>query len=191
MPLLRLFVAVPLGAAIGAAVARAISTARLTAPSAKWAAPEGVHLTLHFLGGVSSDRVPAIAAALARAAARHQPFAIEAAAAGIFGRASSPRVLWLGVGGDREALAALQRDVAAALAAIGFPSEDREFRPHLTLARARDAGGDARLARAAGRLAAFDAGRTQVTQVELVQSHLGPRGARYSTLAAAPLGGGP
>lgn len=191
MPLLRLFVAVPLGPAIGTAVARAIATARLAAPTAKWAAPEGVHLTLSFLGGVSSDRVPAITAALTPAAARHRPFAIEAGAAGIFGRASSPRVLWLGVGGDLTALAALQRDVAAALAAIGFPPEDRAFRPHLTLARARDLAGDARLTRASERLADVDAGRTRVTQVELIQSHLGPRGARYTTLSTAPLGGGP
>lgn len=191
MPLLRLFVAVPLGPAIGASVARAISMARLAAPTAKWASPDGVHLTLSFLGGVSSDRVPAIGAALSRAAARHQPFAIEAGAAGIFGRASSPRVLWLGLGGDRAALASLQRDVAAALAAIGFPPEEREFRPHLTLARARDDGGDARLTRAAERLAAFDAGRMQVTQIALVQSHLGGPGARYTTLAAAPLGVAP
>lgn len=110
---MRLFVAVPLGPVIGAAVAHAIATTRLAAPTAKWASPEGVHLTLSFLGGVSSDRVPAITTALMPVAARHQPFAIEAGAAGIFGRASSPRVLGFGIGGDRHALAALQRDVSA------------------------------------------------------------------------------
>lgn len=189
MPLLRLFVAAPLGPAIGASVARAIGLARLTAPTARWAAPDGVHLTLAFLGGVSSDRVPGIVGALTPAAARHHPFTIEAGAAGVFGRTSSPRVLWLGVGGDRAALASLQRDVTAALAAIGFPREAREFRPHLTLARARDEAGDARLTRAAERLATFDAGRTRVTHVELMQSHLGPGGARYTALASVPLGG--
>lgn len=188
MPLLRLFVAVPLGPAIAASVARAIGTVRLAAPTARWASPEGVHLTLSFLGGVSSDRVAAITAALTPAAARHRPFTIDAGPAGLFGRASSPRVLWLGVGGDRDALAALQRDVTAALAAIGFPPEAREFRPHLTLARARDEAGDARLTRAAERLAHFEAAPTRVTRIELVQSQLGPGGARYATLAAAPLG---
>lgn len=183
----RLFIAVDLGAAVHDRVARAIGMARLAAPRARWVPAEGVHLTLVFLGTVAADRVPAIAAALGRAAARHRPLELSVRGAGTFGRSSSPRVLWLGVDGEVRALAALQRDVAGELEPLGFPREDRPFTPHLTLARAREERGDASLATAAERLAAFDAGTARVSCLQLIQSHLGPGGARYDVRAESTL----
>lgn len=185
--LARLFVAVDLGAAVRDRVARAIGLARLAAPRARWVPADGVHLTLVFLGAVAGDRVPAIAAAIGRAAARHRAMEINVHGAGTFGRSSSPRVLWLGVDGEVRALTSLQRDVAGELEAIGFPREERAFAPHLTLARAREERGDASLATAAERLGAFDAGSALVSTVRLVQSHLGPGGARYDVRAESTL----
>lgn len=187
--LLRLFVAVDLGAEVGAGVARAIGTARLSAPQAKWVPPDGAHLTLAFLGGVEAARAPAIGAALVQAAAARGPFVLGVGGAGTFGKPAYPRVLWLGVTGEVRALGALQRAVVAALAPLGFPAEERPFHPHLTLARARDVRGDRSLARAAERLATFDAGTGRVDRLLLMQSQPGARGARYVEVAAAPLAG--
>lgn len=183
----RLFIAVDLGAAVHDRVARAIGMARLAAPRARWVSAEGVHLTLVFLGTVAADRVPAIAVALERLAARHRPLELSVRGAGTFGRPSSPRVLWLGVDGEVRALTALQRDLAGELEAIGFPRDDRRFTPHLTLARAREERGDASLATAAERLGAFDAGSARVSAVRLVQSHLSAGGPRYEVRAEATL----
>ena len=140
-----------------------------------------------FLGTVAADRVPAIAAAIGRVAVRHRAIELTVRGAGTFGRSSSPRVLWLGVDGEVRALTSLQRDVAGELEAIGFPREERAFAPHLTLARAREERGDASLATAAERLGAFDAGSALVSTVRLVQSHLGPGGARYDVRAESTL----
>ena len=107
--------------------------------------------------------------------------------AGTFGRSSSPRVLWLGVDGEVRALASLQRDVAGELEAIGFPREERAFSPHLTLALAREERGDVSLAIAAERLATFDVGSARLTAVRLMQSELGPGGARYDVRAESML----
>lgn len=183
----RLFIAVDLGSAVQARVARAIGMARLAASRARWVPAESVHLTLVFLGAVAENRVPAIAAALTRAAARHRPLEITVRGAGTFGRSSSPRVLFLGIDGEVRALVALQRDVTGELETLGFPREERSFTPHLTLARARDERGDASLSTAAERLGAFDGGTARVTGVRLIQSHLGPGGARYDVRAEAPL----
>ncbi len=183
----RLFIAVDLGAAVHDRVARAIGMARLAAPRARWVSPEGVHLTLVFLGTVAADRVPAIAAAIGRVAVRHRPIELTVRGAGTFGRSSSPRVLWLGVDGEVRALTSLQRDVAGELEAIGFPRDDRRFMPHLTLARAREERGDASLATAAERLGPFDAGSARVSAVRLVQSHLGSGSPRYEVRAEAML----
>ena len=100
--------------------------------------PEGVHLTLKFLGDVSMSQVDAIAAAVEGAAADAQPFDLELRGVGGFPDLRRPRVLWVGVGGDLEALQRLYSAVEAALAPLGFPPEGRAFTPHLTLARLRD-----------------------------------------------------
>lgn len=187
--MLRLFVALDLGPAVSAGVARAIASARLAAPQAKWVVPDGAHLTLAFLGAVEEAHVPAITAALAQATAGRGPLALSVGGAGTFGKAAYPRVVWLGVTGEVRALASLQRAVAAALAPLGFPQEDRPFHPHLTLARAREIRGDRSLARAAERLATFEAGLARVDRLSLMQSHLGRGGAHYEEVAAVPLGG--
>lgn len=185
--LARLFIAVDLGSAVQARVARAIGMARLAASRARWVPAEGVHLTLVFLGAVADNRVAAVAAAMGQAAARHRPLEISVRGAGTFGRSSSPRVLYLGIDGEVRALTALQRDVTGELETLGFPREARSYTPHLTLARARDEQGDASLATAAERLAAFDAGGTRVTSVRLMQSYLGPGPARYEVRAESAL----
>lgn len=184
---LRLFAAVDLGADVRAGVARAIDMARLAAPHARWVPPDGAHLTLAFLGGVEAARVPALAAALGHAAAGRSPFTLTVGSAGTFGKAAYPRVLWLGISGDLRALASLQRGVVSAFAPLGVPAEDRPFHPHLTLARARDPHGDRSLARAAERLAAFEAGAAGIDRVALMRSDLSGRAARYEVVAEAVL----
>jgi RNA 2',3'-cyclic 3'-phosphodiesterase len=186
--MLRLFVAVDLGPDVEARVAHAIAQARLAAPRAKWVHAGGVHLTLAFLGAVEGGRVPAVSAALARAAGGRTPIDLAVEGAGTFGKAAYPRVLWLGVAGNVRALATLARAVSAQLATLGFPPEERDFHPHLTLARARDPRGDRGLAEAARRLAAFDGGAARADRVLLMQSHLERGGARYEVVAEALLG---
>jgi 2'-5' RNA ligase len=92
-------------------------------------------------------------------------------------------VLWLGVGPAIPApLVALQGGLEAAARRCGFAAEEREFRPHLTLARA-----------AGPRPAppgATDAARWSepVREVVLFESRLHPSGARYTALETFPLG---
>ena len=100
--------------------------------------PDGVHLTLKFLGNVDSSRVPALTDALDAVGEGAVPFALHLRDVGVFPDRRSPRVLWAGVSGDTEALAALARRVDDACANVGFPREQRPFSPHLTLARLRD-----------------------------------------------------
>ncbi len=155
-------------------------------PSMRWVKPEGMHLTLKFLGQTREDLVPSIADALDAAARRSRPFAIELGEPGGFPNTRRPRVLWAAVRGDLDALADLRQNVEEMVAPLGFPTEDRAFRPHLTLGRAA---GDVRIAperwEAAGLKA--DPVNRMVTQVALMKSELGPGGARYIRLHAAAL----
>lgn len=183
----RLFVALDPPPSLTAALAESLAEARPLAPDARWSQAEKLHLTLAFLGHLPADRVEPIRAALARAAARHGPPAIHLGGAGTFGRGARARVLWLGVDGG-EALQELQAAVAAGLeAAIGY-HEDRPYRPHLTLARAREPRGSRDLLRARDALAALDLGSFPARELLLYRSELSPGGALYTQLATFPLG---
>ena len=158
-----------------------------------WVRPEGIHLTLKFLGEIPETQIEAVGAVVRRAASAADPFALEARGLGAFPNPRAPRVLWLGLHGEPGAMDALQRlqaAVEAGVAGLGFPREDRAFTPHLTLARVRDRGAAEPLEQvlAGGRdrvVGGFRAGA-----LALIKSELRPSGAVYTTLVEVPLGGG-
>lgn len=152
--------------------------------------PESVHVTLAFLGQVDDARVPELVRALEGAARAGGRFSLGLGGGGSFGSPRAPRVLWVGVTGEVDALVALQQRVVEALAPLGFPPEERRFSPHLTLARARSPGGDAAL-KAAEELARAVASEAEpIEEIVLFQSSPGAGGPRYDALARVPLGGG-
>jgi 2'-5' RNA ligase len=158
-----------------------------------WTQPEGIHLTLKFLGDIQETQVEALREILHRAAASARPFTLEASGLGAFPNPRAPRVIWLGLHGSNDDMAELQRLQAAVedgVAGLGFPKEARAFTPHLTLARVRDrveAGAlepvlTAQQNRVVGEFAA--------SSVKLIKSELRPSGAVYTTLVEVPFSAG-
>jgi 2'-5' RNA ligase len=185
----RLFVAVSPGTEVLERIERAMEELRGASPQSKWVRPSDCHITLAFLGQVDDAKVPAVVAAVEEAAAGHAPLSLRFGGGGGFGRPRRPRVLWASVEGDTEALAAVQKAVTGALEPLGFPPEDRPFKAHVTLARARNPGGDAGLAACAEDLAARDFGEARIEEVILFRSDLSPAGPRYTPVVRARLGG--
>ncbi|SEM89668.1 2'-5' RNA ligase [Lihuaxuella thermophila] len=104
-------------------------------PFGKWVFEEDYHITLQFLGDCSHGQLESIVSALEAVAGKERPFTLTIRGIGTFGRLEQPRILWAGVAGDLERLRHLQQQVTTNLAPIGFPPEDRPYRPHITLAR--------------------------------------------------------
>lgn len=185
----RLFVAVELPGAVRDALRQPI--AALT-PLSEWrtSPPEQIHLTLHFLGGVDVDRIAQILGALGVATQAHQRFELGVRGVGAFGGTRRPQVLWAGFE-ERgvEALKGLRRDTASALTQCGFEI-DPDFKPHLTLARARrpiDGRGREALRAWYDAWKDRDFGVLPVTSVQLMRSQLGGGPARHSTVASREL----
>ena len=103
----------------------------------RWVRPEGVHLTLKFLGDVEENRVADVVLAVQQVASEFQPFALSTAGLGGFPRLESARVLWLGVEGDLGRLRMLQGRIAQRLEDLGFERDRRQFFAHVTVGRAR------------------------------------------------------
>lgn len=195
---LRLFVAVTLPPEARDALAEVIGRLRAAnLRGVRTVAPEGVHITLKFLGNVDAGRVSELSEALTGAAHGAMPFRLALRGLGAFPDERAPRVLWVGVAvdtglsGGTEALGTLARRVDDACAGLGFPRERRAFSPHLTIARLRDSASDADRRRAADALAAIgldDPGGFEVDAMHLIKSTLTPSGARYETLHSVPIG---
>jgi 2'-5' RNA ligase len=185
----RLFAAIELSAETRDAIAteqrRLKSALGSSGGSLKWVRAENAHLTLAFLGHVADERVPPLIADAARDLIR-PAFEIAFAGLGVFPDRGLPRVLWLGVTSGADAAIALQREVAARIAAHGIPLEAREFHPHLTLARWATSRSSNR-ARTLGAARPGVLARQPVTAVTLFESRLLPSGARYTALARANL----
>ncbi len=160
------------------------------ADEVRWVPPENVHLTLQFLGAVPEERVGAIEAAVRAAAAARQPLSLELRGAGGFPNARRPRVVWAGVAGEIDGLAALVADLGRRLAPLGFAPEERPFSAHLTLGRARDGRGAPGLAGALAQAAEAGGTPWRAADVALFESHLSPKGPRYEVVLRAPLGAG-
>jgi len=134
---MRLFIAIKLPPEITQGITKVQEELRSAGATANWTRPEGIHLTLKFLGEVPEERVSEIMAALTDAAKVSGKLNLEISGAGAFPNVKNPRVLWLGVTGDVEKLVRLQTAVENAMMGLGFEREERKFSPHLTLARVK------------------------------------------------------
>jgi 2'-5' RNA ligase len=101
----------------------------------RWTRPEGWHLTLKFLGERTPKEVERIIATAHEVAARVRPFEAALGGWGAFPSPGRPRVLWVGTAVGAEGLIGVATALDKALAEAGFPPEEKEFHPHVTLAR--------------------------------------------------------
>lgn len=189
---LRLFVAIELGERALQALGTLQTQLRqngLVARDLRWVRPEGVHLTLRFLGEVDARRLADIESALAQAVRGVSPHRLTLGRLGTFGSKGAPRVLWVDLQGDLETLRALQERVEDQIGPLGFPREDRRFSPHLTLARVRLESARSVAESLAQAIACVPVPEAEIDsrEVSLMRSRLGKGGTVYTRLAAFPL----
>lgn len=179
---MRLFVALTPPPEVQRAVWDAFAPLRDHPLPVKWVRPDGIHLTLKFLGEVGDDRLAELGGALVDAVVGARAISLVVRGAGAFPDTRRPRVFWAGVEPD-PAIELLQDRVERVFAPLGFPTEARAFRPHLTLGRA---GRDARAREFAEveqalRGLSVEAGAV-VNGVDLMRSVLRPDGAVYQSV---------
>jgi 2'-5' RNA ligase len=179
---MRLFVAVDIPDDVRAAIAAVVAKLRRTCEAARWVRLEGAHVTLKFIGEVPAEKTEAIKAALATV---RFPSAIKIFFRGIgfFPNERRPRVLWAGVvvGPELRTLAAA---VENSLEPLDFAREQREFSPHVTLARFTSPEKIESLRAAIAAAGQLEFGSVVANEFHLYQSILKPGGAEYTRLAS-------
>ncbi len=170
-------------------LARIVAELSACRADVRWVHTDSMHLTLKFLGEVDARELGAVDEALKRVAGAAQPTRGQLCDIGSFPHMSRPRVLWIGVQAEGEALAALHAAAEVEFNRIGFATEKRRFHPHLTLGRVRSRGDLGALRRAIEAHEGSKARSFAIDTVTLFESELRRTGARYTALGVHRLGG--
>ena len=152
----------------------------------KWVEPEGMHLTLKFLGEVPDNQIVDVCNITKEVADRRAAFDLAIKEVGTFGGRSA-RVLWVGAGLECPELLDVQKDLEEQLDQAGWPREARPFSGHLTLCRIRNSKAGEKLAELAKEYKDFDLGTVRAGSMTVFESQLRPQGPMYTPLGNYPL----
>jgi len=152
----------------------------------KWLKVANIHLTLRFIGPTPGSEVEKINESVAIAVAGHHDFHLDIRGTGVFPKKERPRVLWLGVEGEVEKLKKLVYDMNRILKKLGYPPEERDYSPHITIGRIRY---PQKVTPDVSRFlnSEYDPIEFQVQKVKFYQSDLVPGGPIYSVLGVQEL----
>jgi len=188
---MRTFLAIDITPEIRERLSAFMERSRASLAGARWVRPEGMHITLKFLGEIQTDQKEQIERALP--GVKSQPFQIAIRGLGFFPNARSPRVFWAGIeAGD--ALSRLADAIDETLAPLGFEKEKQAYKPHLTLARFNpDTKSSSLAASAKSQLGGTppEFGTMTANELFLYQSKLSPLGPTYTKLTRFALEGAP
>jgi len=157
----------------------------------RWVPARNIHLTLKFLGEVSSTNLEMLNNLLRTQASRQPCFDISIGGLGAFPTIHRPRVIWIGVQAPVNLLS-LQRSIESETQRLGYAAEERSFSAHLTLGRVSHNAQPAeitRLGELLNNMQVGSLGTVRVDTVRLFRSDLLPGGAVYTALYSAELSG--
>jgi 2'-5' RNA ligase len=164
---------------------------KLSGSPLRWVPLHKIHLTLKFLGEVPASHIQAISTAVQSVAQQHAPFHIDLQDLGVFPSSRRPQVVWVGVQAP-PTLVHLQKAVENEIAPLGYPTENRPFSPHLTIARVQRQASLAEMRKiaelVAGERLSVEAGG-EIDNLTLFRSELKAGGAVYNSLLTAALAG--
>jgi 2'-5' RNA ligase len=183
----RAFVAIDIDEAIRQKLVSAQKRLEATGADLKLVEPPNIHITMKFLGEVPDEKISTVAEALRKAVASTVQFDVNVRGIGVFPNLHYIRVVWAGIAEGHDEIISVQRGIDQELQPLGFPKE-RDFVPHLTIARVKTAKAKERLAAFVKEMADAEFGVMRAKAVELKQSTLTQKGPIYSTLGRIEFG---
>ena len=146
---------------------------------------ENLHFTVKFLGDVPDSVLEEVDAKVRKLTL--QRMEVDVRGLGAFPDDKAPRVVWAGVGyEDLDMVSKNAQVVIDALRGVG-ESDEREYHPHITLARLRSSTNIEALQALLAAYASKDFGRTPIMMLKLKSSTLTPRGPAYRDIKEYPL----
>lgn len=161
---------------------------RTTFDSMTWVEGDLHHCTIRFLGKTPEFQIVAIKNLMDEVCADVQPFDLTISKLGIFGSRYAPKVLWMGFDAQ-PLLETLYSNLEKRLIENGFPKNEGNFVPHLTLARIRKIRDKRLFSNMISEMQPAYRQTVRVSELILFQSKLEKEGPIYLELAKSKLKG--
>jgi RNA 2',3'-cyclic 3'-phosphodiesterase len=186
----RTFIGIDIGDAIRASTTALIKELAKTGAAVKWVAPEGMHVTLLFLGEVDDRELHAVCKAVKSVAEGEPPFPLRVSGVGAFPTPRRPKILWAGITEGAEPLQRLNTALEERMLDLGcYRKEERGYTPHLTLGRVKGDSDSFALAPEIPKRSAWEGGRFAVNEVLVFSSEMERDGPVYTVIGRAALSG--
>ncbi len=187
---IRSFLAFELPLEIKKIVTRVFEDSRRSSLDVRWVRPDGIHLTVVFMGNVKTEDLEAMGNEIGMVCSDFSPFQIALKGIGCFPNSRNPRVVWLGLVGDVERMSRFRDRLQKQLSPFGIQEEKRPFKPHLTLGRFKKALRDeASLRKLMEKHKDVTSLVCTLDEFMLFKSDLKPGGAVYTKMLSWPLSG--
>jgi 2'-5' RNA ligase len=177
---MRLFVAIELDEKFRRRLIDLQESLRVVAPEVSFTKPDNLHLTLKFIGEIEEAKLPALCEVL-EGIQKPGQFTLNLTGLDLLPERGPIRILAAAVDGG-EKLLALQAAIEEACATQNIPKENRRYRPHITLARARRPLPRPAKSRLLDAVTPGDVVAMTVTEFVLMQSKLSNKGSVYLPL---------
>lgn len=151
-----------------------------TGADLKFVEPQNIHITLRFLGNITSTTVDKIYECMCRV--QFTPFTVKIQGLGAFPNQRNPRVVWAGIREGAIQLRGIFEQLEPFLRSLGFAPDPKGFSPHLTIARVRSGRNKAQLVKRLMENVNFEFGTVKANCLRLKRSDLTPKGPIYTTL---------
>lgn len=140
---------------------------------------ENFHLTLKFLGEIDKKTLAEILDKL-KFLEKYERFKISLQGIGTFPNENYVRVIWIGVNEGREKIINIEKEIDEALK-YKFP-KDKNFVPHLTIARVKSIKDREKLKNFINKYKNFNFLEFQCEEISLMKSELRSEGAQYTEI---------
>jgi len=174
----RLFVAVPVSFEIKDYIFDQVTTL-IGDNRYKWESKDKMHITIKFLGDTETSKIKEIDELLNTSVSDFSKFSLELNKIGFFYKDKEPKVLWYNFK-DSDMLNKINSGLEDRFANIGFPKENKKFKPHITLLRIKPGVFKEELKELEN--IKIENKVFEVNKIELIKSELKPSGSFYTKL---------
>jgi 2'-5' RNA ligase len=152
----------------------------------RWVEENNIHLTICFLGDTEESKINEVSDKLTKALKGVKSFDISCVGFGVFKSVFNAKALWIGIEKSNR-LENIYLSVEEVVRSLGFVSEHREFKPHITVGRAKLIKDKVRLRNLLNNYKEIEMQKLEISEVCFYESKLTPKGSIYKILAKIPL----
>ncbi|MGQ1889054.1 RNA 2',3'-cyclic phosphodiesterase [Thermophagus sp. OGC60D27] len=189
MQRIRTFIGIPLTGLYGLESWQEALKTKLVDGKVKWNEKHLWHLTLKFIGDLELKDVDALRSSLRKEYDGISDGEIILKGAGVFGQPQTPKVVWAGIE-TTQWLHELWMKTLQGVSALGLETDNRPFRPHLTIGRVKYLKNTKALLDEVEAVKNMEWGTVPVQYVVLYKSRLTTNGPIYSEIERFTLGNG-